>query len=171
MVSWPAARMRRPSADRRSLYRKTANSIALQGFASSRAVSAMSSARRESCGPTPPGGVSAWLAAGGSGSSSDTTADGRDSSWLRAPASSPRRPASLVAVPSDASTSMRGGRGSSASRGVRVSRAGEAFIGPRHLFSFRGWLCSSLICLLRGLLWGSLVAWAGAPEATDCTPI
>ena len=44
VVSWPAARMRRPTADRRSLSRKTATSMALQGFASSRAASAMSAA-------------------------------------------------------------------------------------------------------------------------------
>ena len=109
VVSLPAARMRRPTADRRSLSRKTATSRALQGFASSRAVSAMSAARRDSCGPTSPGGLPAWLAAGGSGSSSDTTAAGRGSSGLRASASSSKRPASWVAVPWDASTSMGGG--------------------------------------------------------------
>ena len=130
MVSWPAARMQRPTADRRSLSRKTATSRALQGFASSRAVSAMSAARRDSCRPSSPGGLSARPAAGGAGSSSNSTAGGRGSSGLRAPASSSRRPASWVAVPWDASTSMRGGGGSSAACEVGVSRAGEVSRGP-----------------------------------------
>ena len=136
MVSWPAARMRRPTADMSSLSRKTATSRALQGFTSSRAVSAMSATRRDSCGPSSPGGLSAWPAAGGVGSSSDSTAGGRGSSGLRAPASSSRRPASWVAVPWDASTSMGGGR-----RVVRRVQSGSVesgrgLTGPKLSFSF-----------------------------------
>ena len=84
VVSWPAARMRRPTADGRSLSRKTATSMALQGFASSRAVSAMSATRRDSCGPISLAGLSMGLAAGGSGSSSDVSAGCEGSGGLRA---------------------------------------------------------------------------------------
>ena len=118
VASWPAARMRRPTADRRSLSRKTATSMALQGFASSRAVSAMSATRRDSCGLVPPVGLPMGPVAGGSGSSSDASAGCEGSGGLRASASPPRRPASWVAVPWDASTSMGGGRG-----GLRRTRS------------------------------------------------
>ena len=91
--------MRRPTADRRSLSRKTATSMALQGFASSRAASAVSAARRDSCGPISPVRLSTGFAAGGSGSSSDVSAGCEGFGGLRASASSSRRPASWVAVP------------------------------------------------------------------------
>ena len=115
VVSSPAARMRRPTADRRSLSRKTATSMALQGFASSRAVSAMSAAKRDSCWPagSPTGPV-----AGGSGFASDMTTGGESSGELSAPGASSRRPASWVAVPWDASTSMGGSGGAAASFGA-----------------------------------------------------
>ena len=74
VVSWPAARIRRPTANKRSLSRKTATSMALQGFTSSRAASPMSVARRDSRRPISPVGLSTGFAAGGSGSSSDVSA-------------------------------------------------------------------------------------------------
>ena len=137
----------------------------------------MSAAGRYSCGPTQPGGLSAWPAAGGSWASSASTAGGRGSRGLRAPGSSSRRPASWVAVPWDASTSMGGGR-----RGLLITRCvsvegGRGRIGlttwcmPRHPSFCRGLLCSNSLRTQEGLLWGALVAWAGAPQATNRTPI
>ena len=75
VASWPAARMRRPTADRRSLSTNTATSMALQGFTSSRAVWAMRAARRDCCWlPSPRG-----LVAGGLGSSSEVSTGGNGS--------------------------------------------------------------------------------------------
>ena len=50
------------------------------------------------------------------------------------------------------------------------SESGRGLMGPKLPFSFRG-LLRSLVFLLGGSLRGALVAWAGALEATDCTPI
>ena len=122
MVSWPAARMRRPTAERRSLSRKKATSMALHGFASSRAVSGLSAATRDSCGPTSPVGLSTGSAAGGSGSSSDVSAGCEGSGGLRLSASPSLRPANWVAVPWDASASMGRGGGASIARGTRFPR-------------------------------------------------
>ena len=53
MASCPAARMRRPTAGRRWLCGNIATSVALYWFTSSKAVSAMRAARRDSCWPLP----------------------------------------------------------------------------------------------------------------------
>ena len=79
VVSWPAVRMRRPSADGRSLSRKASTSMALQGFTSSTAVSAMRAARRDSCLPM----AQWWIALGGSASPSEMFFDYEMSRRLR----------------------------------------------------------------------------------------
>ena len=71
--SWPAVGMRRPTADRRSLSIKTATSMALHGFTSSRALSAMSAARRDLCWPISLGGPSGGPSVGSSESSSNVS--------------------------------------------------------------------------------------------------
>ena len=48
--------------------------------------------------------------------------------------------------------------------------SGRGLMGPKLPFSIWGRL-RNLFFLLGGPLRGALVAWAGAPKATDCTPI
>ena len=69
VASWLAAGMRHPTGDRRSLSMTTATSMALQEFASSKAMSAMRAARRDSFWATSPRGPTV----GSSGFSSDVS--------------------------------------------------------------------------------------------------
>ena len=117
--------------------------------------------------------------------------DGAGSRWLRVVIRHDRRlrglrraeGASLIIQ----EASQLGGRalgdwGGGGRRGSRFTRSASVESGrgssgsltwgmPRHPSSFGGRFHSSLPRFRGGLLWGALVAWAGAPEATDFTPI
>ena len=79
--------------------------LGVKGFTSSRAVSVMRAARRDSCWLL----VSRGVVVGGSGSLSEASAACETSRTLRLSMSPCTRYASLVAVPWEASTSMCGG--------------------------------------------------------------